>query len=82
MVDNRRVISRREFLKLIGTGSTFLLFGGLGFSRLLRSVSGLNLTNSSGSSGISAHEQQLGNNGIAVNKLMVNKFLAGINHGA
>jgi hypothetical protein len=68
MVDNRRVVSRREFLKLMGAGATILLFGGLGFSRLLRSVSGLNLTNSSGSGG--------------TNKLMTKKFLAGINHGA
>jgi hypothetical protein len=74
MVENRR-ISRREFLKLIGAGSTILLFGGLGLSRMLRSASALNFTNSGGgTSPFGQQRQQLGP--------MVNRFMIGANYGA
>jgi hypothetical protein len=74
MVANRR-ISRREFLKLIGAGSTILLFGGLGLSRMLRSASALNFTNSGGgTSPFGQQRQQLGP--------MVNRFMIGANYGA
>ncbi|HZC21008.1 MAG TPA: hypothetical protein VE223_05140 [Nitrososphaeraceae archaeon] len=58
MVENRIPISLREFLDLMVAVDTISLFGGLGFSRLLRSASGFNITNPTSNSASTNHFAQ------------------------